>query len=64
MRSTHMMRNTYPMALMKPKQSGSSGGSSSTYIESHDVRNFSLKAFSAKKIVNRAAEEEGEEGEE
>ena len=40
---------TYPMALMKPKQSGSSGGSSSTYIESHDVRNFSLKAFSAKK---------------
>ncbi len=59
MRSTHMMRNTYPMALMKPKQSGSS----STYIESHDVRNFSLKAFSAKKIVNRAEEEEEEEEE-
>jgi hypothetical protein len=37
------------MALMKPKQSGGGGGSSSsTYIESHDVRNFSLKAFSAK----------------
>ena len=52
-----MMRNTYPMALMKPKQSGSSG-SNSTYIESHDVRNFSLKAFSAKTIVNRVAEEE------
>ena len=39
------------------------GGYSSTSIQSYDIRNFSLKAFSAKTKVNRAEEEEEEEEE-